>query len=252
MEKETITFEEVEKRLKNKPIEQWSKQDIFDRYVAYGSEDELKDPKVQRLLIKNGYAQELLEIAPNIDVEVMEEVLEVLKDTDSTNGYCTLDIETSGIFETESEITEIAIAKVKDGKIVDTFTALIKPNKQLNTKVQEITNISNKVLQYAEDINTVLPKAMKFIGNDIIVCHNSKFIMAFLKYNCNNLGMKLENEVIDTINIGSKLFPNLKSRKLSTICERMGLTYIKTLAPLQEVYILVYIYEYYKNLSSKR
>lgn len=167
--------------------------------------------------------------------------------TQDITEYCTLDIQTSGLFETESEIIEISIAKVRNSKIVDTYSTLIKPSKQLITNVQKITNISNEVLQYAEDISTVLPRAMRFIGNDIIICHNSKFIMNFLQYNCNNLGIKLENEVIDTITLGTKLFPDLKNRKLSTICERIGLTNIQLEGTMQEVYILIYIYEYYKK-----
>ena len=71
--------------------------------------------------------------------------------------------------------------------------------------------------------------------------------MNFLQYNCNNLGIKLENEVIDTITLGTKLFPDLKNRKLSTICERIGLTNIQLEGTMQEVYILIYIYEYYKK-----
>lgn len=164
--------------------------------------------------------------------------------------YCTLDIETTGLFETESEIITISIVKVRNSKIVDTFSTLIKPSKPLSTNVQKITNISNEVLQYAEDISTVLPRAMKFIGNDIIVCHNSKFIMEFLQYNCNSLGIKLENEVIDTITLANNLFPDLKNRKLATICERIGLTHIQNVETIQEPYIIVYLYEYYKNNNS--
>ena len=146
--------------------------------------------------------------------------------------------------------TRHTIVKVRNSKIVDTFSTLIKPSKQLIVNVQKITNISNEVLQYAEDISTVLPRAMKFIGNDTIICHNAKFIMDFLQYNCNNLGIKLENEVIDTITLADKLFSDLKNRKLSTVCERIGLTNIQLEGTMQEVYILVYIYEYYKNNNS--
>lgn len=171
--------------------------------------------------------------------------------TKAIKEYCTLNIETSGLFETiGSEIILISIVKVRNSKIVDTFSTLIKPRRQLSANAQKITNISNEVLQYAEDISIVLPRAIKFIGNDIIVCHNSKFIMEFLQYSCNALGIKLENEVIDIITLANKLFPDLKKRRLSTICERMGLTNIQPTGTLQEPYIIVYLYEYYKNNNS--
>jgi len=86
-EQEVITYEEVQERIKNKKLEEYTPQMLFDRYIAYGSEEELQDPKVQRLLIKNGYVKELLEVAPHIDNEVMEEVFETIKDTKPTDDY---------------------------------------------------------------------------------------------------------------------------------------------------------------------
>lgn len=79
-EEEPITFEQVEKQLKDVPLEQYTKQAVLDRYIAYGSEQELNTPEIQKLLIKHGYIQELLEIAPSIDDEVMEEIFKVITD----------------------------------------------------------------------------------------------------------------------------------------------------------------------------
>ena len=47
-----ITFEEVKHRLENKELENYSKQDVFERYIVYGSEEELNNHTIQRLLIK--------------------------------------------------------------------------------------------------------------------------------------------------------------------------------------------------------
>lgn len=42
----TITFEEVKHRLENKKLEDYSKQDVFERYIVYGSEEKLNNPTI--------------------------------------------------------------------------------------------------------------------------------------------------------------------------------------------------------------
>lgn len=69
-----ITFEEIKNRLQNKNLEDYSKQDIFERYLVYGSEEELNNPAIQRLLIKHGYTKELIEMATNISNDIIDEI----------------------------------------------------------------------------------------------------------------------------------------------------------------------------------
>ena len=72
--KETITFEEVKHKLENKELEDYSKQDVFERYIVYGSEEELNNPTIQRLLIKHGYTKELVEMATDISNNIIDEI----------------------------------------------------------------------------------------------------------------------------------------------------------------------------------
>ena len=69
-----ITFEEVKHRLENKELENYSKQDVFERYILYGSEEELNNHTIQRLLIKHGHTKELVEMATNIDNDIIDEI----------------------------------------------------------------------------------------------------------------------------------------------------------------------------------
>lgn len=69
-----ITFEQVKHMLKNKKLENYSKQDVFERYIVYGSEEELNNPTIQMLLIKHGYTKELIEMATNISNDIIDEI----------------------------------------------------------------------------------------------------------------------------------------------------------------------------------
>lgn len=77
MKGHTITFESVEERIKNKPYSEWTEQDVFDRYVAYGDDKELNDPSVQNLLIENGYIEELINLVDNViyDESIIKKIL---------------------------------------------------------------------------------------------------------------------------------------------------------------------------------
>lgn len=59
---EIITYNQLMERLKNVPLEQYTPEDIFQRYIAYGTAEELADTKIQHLIIKNGYAEYLVNI----------------------------------------------------------------------------------------------------------------------------------------------------------------------------------------------
>lgn len=62
MEQKVITFEEVKERLKNKSLKDYTDEDILDRYIVYGTEEELNIPEIQQLLIQHNYTRELLEV----------------------------------------------------------------------------------------------------------------------------------------------------------------------------------------------
>ena len=71
-----VTYNEVMQRLKNKKLKDMKPQDIFDRYIAYGTEEELNTPEIQQLLIQHNYTRELLEMLDFItDKRVIADIL---------------------------------------------------------------------------------------------------------------------------------------------------------------------------------
>ena len=107
MSKNTITFEQVEQRLKNKPQEQWTKDDVFDRYVGYGSPEEVENPEVQKLFIKHGFFDELINLVNNVitDKEVVEKILK-------SNIF-----KKNELKKIRGKIKDINISEIEDDKI---------------------------------------------------------------------------------------------------------------------------------------
>jgi len=76
MTSKPITFAEVQERIKNKKLEEYTPQMLFDRYIAYGTEEELNTPNIQKALLQNGYIKELFEMINFItDKQVISDIL---------------------------------------------------------------------------------------------------------------------------------------------------------------------------------
>ena len=170
----------------------------------------------------------------------MKEELPINNITD----YCVIDIETTGLLENQNEIIEIGMVKVKDSKIIDTYTTLIKPRNELNINIQKLTNLSNELLQYAPNIEIVAPKVLKFIGNNIIVSHNAEFTMRFLKQNI----ATTNNQVINTLDIAKQIYPKSKKNKLLDLCHTIGLNNFKYSSTIDSAYLTMYVFIIFKNI----
>ena len=76
MEQKVITLEEVKERLKNKSLKDYTDVDILDRYIVYGTEEELNNPEIQKALLQHGYIKELFEMTNFItDKQVIYDIL---------------------------------------------------------------------------------------------------------------------------------------------------------------------------------
>ena len=96
--------------------------------------------------------------------------------------YCVLDLETTGFSPKLEKITEIGIMKVKDGKVIDSFSTFVNPEKPIPPRVVEVTNITDEMVKDAETIDKVFPKMLEFIGDSVLVAHNAEFDIGFLMH----------------------------------------------------------------------
>jgi DNA polymerase-3 subunit alpha (Gram-positive type) len=135
--------------------------------------------------------------------------------------FVSVDLETTGLSPTYNKIIEIGALKIRNEVVVDTFHSLINPNVFIPQKITAITGITNNMVKDSPSIEVVLPKFIKFVGNAPIVAHNSKFDMGFIKHNAKKMGLKLENLVIDTLELARNMFPHLNNHKLNTVAKHL-------------------------------
>ncbi len=137
--------------------------------------------------------------------------------------YCVLDLETTGFSAVTEKITEIGIMKLENGKVIDSFSCFVNPEKPIPQRVVEVTNITDDMVRDAETIERVFPKMLDFIKGSVLVAHNASFDVGFLKHNARVLGYDFDFTYLDTLSLAQELFPDYKTYKLGRIAKNLGI-----------------------------
>lgn len=136
--------------------------------------------------------------------------------------YVVIDLETTGLSPEWDRIIEIGAIKVQDGKAVDTFQQLAYPGRKISSFIEQLTGITNEMLEGMPLINDVLPLFDKFVGDGIVVGHNVNFDVNFLYEDYENVLEKpFSNDFIDTMRISRKLYPELAHHRMIDIVEHL-------------------------------
>jgi len=118
--------------------------------------------------------------------------------------YCIVDIETNGSKPENSQIIEIGAVKIKDGKVIGTFSELIRA-KFIPPFIQGITGITEKMVENKKTQKEVLMKFKEFIGDAIFVAHDSYFDFNYIKAQLKKEGLgDLLNPEICTLTLSKK------------------------------------------------
>jgi len=102
--------------------------------------------------------------------------------------YTAFDIETTGLYPQRGHrIIEIGAVSIQESKIIDEFNILINCGRHITKKVQTINGITNDMLRNQPTPEEALTRFMDFISNSILVAHNAKFDITFLRHELSSL-----------------------------------------------------------------
>lgn len=143
----------------------------------------------------------------------------------STTDFTAIDIETTGLVPRYDEIIELAAVRYRNGVAVDSFQSLVKPNNPVDDFIEELTGISNQMLETAPSIEDMLPSFILFLADDILVGHNINFDINFIYDTCCDIELDpVGNDFIDTMRIARRLYKDWPNHKLDTMAEALGLS----------------------------
>jgi DNA polymerase-3 subunit epsilon len=144
----------------------------------------------------------------------------------SDTTFCVVDLETTGGAETDS-ITEVGAVKVRGGVVLGEFQTLVNPHTHIPPLVAVLTGITNRMVAEAPPISQVLPAFLEFAQGSVLVAHNARFDVGFLRRNCAELGYPWPRfGVLDTVALARHILlaDEVPDCKLSTLARHFHTT----------------------------
>jgi DNA polymerase-3 subunit epsilon len=135
-----------------------------------------------------------------------------------------LDFETTGLSPTQGDrATEVAIALVRDGKIVDRFQSLMNAGRRIPAAITALTGITNGMIEVAPPARQVMREAAAFVGNYPLVAHNAAFDRRFWQAELTQCGLLAPHQFACTLLAARRLFPQAADHKLGTLARLLSL-----------------------------
>lgn len=138
--------------------------------------------------------------------------------------FVVFDVETTGLSAVYDTIIELAAVKVQGGEIIDRFESFANPHHRLSATTINLTGITDDMVQNAPEVGEVIRNFYGWIGDAVLVAHNASFDMGFLNVGYKQIGLeKAKNPVIDTLELGRFLYPELKNHRLNTLAKKFDI-----------------------------
>lgn len=141
------------------------------------------------------------------------------------NNIVVFDIETTGLDPDLCEITELGAVKIEHGEVTERFSSFAKPKFSIPEEVQELTHITNEMVSNAPRIEDVIYDFYEWSKNCFISGYNIiGFDLKFVKKIADSIGIKFENEIIDTFIVAKQSKLRTSNYKLGTVVKSLGIT----------------------------
>lgn len=137
--------------------------------------------------------------------------------------FAVLDIETTGGKFNEEGITEIAIYRFDGSEIVDQFSSLVNPERDIQPFVQKLTGINSKMLQSAPRFFEIAKRIIEVTEDCVLVAHNAEFDYRILRTEFRRLGYTFNRESVCTVSLSQTLLPEQESFKLGKLVRSLGI-----------------------------
>jgi len=132
--------------------------------------------------------------------------------------FSVLDVETTGLTPRYNGVIEIGIVKVKGLKIVERYSSFINPGRPVPYYITQFTGITDDDIFNAPLFEDIAEEVTKFISGSVITAHNLSFDRSFLNKEFLMMGKeKPTNPQLCTLRLSKSLYPELRSRSLSSL-----------------------------------
>lgn len=133
-----------------------------------------------------------------------------------------VDLETTGSNPAHDRITEIGAVKIRGGEVIGEFATLVDPGRPIPPQIVTLTGITTAMVTDAPRIESVLPAFLEFARGSILVAHNARFDMGFLRQDALRLHLDWPFSLsLCTVTMARRILPRDEAPtvKLSALAE---------------------------------
>lgn len=143
-----------------------------------------------------------------------------------TQLFAIIDVETTGGGIAGNRITEICIALLKDGVVVDKYTTLVNPERDIPQHITALTGITNEMVATAPRFFEIASQIEEFTQDAIFVAHNVSFDYNVIRGEFRLLGQHYNRKKLCTVRLSRKLIPGLLSYSLGRLCNTISIPHL--------------------------
>jgi len=133
-----------------------------------------------------------------------------------------IDLETTGPAPATDRITEIGIVEVTAAG-VRRWSALVNPQLPIPPFIQNLTGITDDMVRTAPTFALLKEEVLQRLADGLFIAHNARFDYGFLRHEFQRHGLLLRRDVLCTVKLSRKLFPQEARHSLDALIERHNL-----------------------------
>jgi predicted DnaQ family exonuclease/DinG family helicase len=133
--------------------------------------------------------------------------------------YVAIDLEFTGLDPRRDEIIEVAMVKFRGDEVLDTFSSLVRSNRPIPLKIEQLVGITSDDLRDAPTLRSLAGKILTLAANHPIVAHSVEVDQQFLRRH----GLLVNNLPIDTFELANIALPGERRYSLARLSEHLGI-----------------------------
>ena len=134
-----------------------------------------------------------------------------------------IDLETTGTTPTGDRVTEIGIVRVEDGELAEEWSTLVNPGIPIPEEIQALTGITNAMVRDAPTFGDIRRDVHERLEGHVFVAHNARFDYGFIKNEFRRHEMPFTADVLCTVRLSRRMYPEAVGHGLDAIIARHGL-----------------------------
>lgn len=120
--------------------------------------------------------------------------------------FVVVDLETTGGSPNADRMTEIGAVRIRGGEIIGELGTLVDPGRPIPPTITVLTGITDEMVLDAPVEHEVVPTFLEFARGAVLVAHNARFDVGFLRAACDRMGLTWPSPlVVDTVALARRV-----------------------------------------------